>query len=112
MATTTTKTTKTKATKLKATDEAVVPEAPIVTVTRDESAPVAVVVEPDVVDEPAEFVLLELHERDDTYWGGRLTFPNGDQMSMHAPQRRGVEGSAYRVINAKAPTLPVVIKIV
>lgn len=88
------------------------PDAPVVAVSHDESAPVAIVVEPEHVDQPTEFVLLELHEREDTYWGGRVTFPNGDQMSMHGPSRRGVEGSAYRIINAKAPTLPVVIQLV
>ena len=85
---------------------------PQVAVSVGEVAELTVELDAPEAIEPVEHILLELHDRDDGWWGGRITFPDGRQFSMHAPGRRGVEGAAYRVINAQAPALPVVIKMV
>ena len=82
-----------------------------ITVALDET-PVEVIADVEAVLDPVDHVLLELHEREDGWWGGRVTFVDGHSLSMHAPHSGGVESSAYRVINAKAPTAPLVIKVV
>lgn len=86
-------------------------EVPVVVVTVDpveEQQPV-VELEPT---EPEIHILLELHEREDGWWGARVTYPGGDELSFHAPRRQGVEGAAYRAIQQRAPELPLVIKVV
>lgn len=86
-------------------------EAPAVVVTVDpveESEPVVEL----APAEPEIFVLLELHEREDGWWGARVTYPGGDELSFHAPRRQGAEGAAYRAIQQRAPELPLVIKVV
>lgn len=87
-------------------------EAPVVVVTVEplEAEP-ELVVEP-VEAEPEIHVLMELHEREDGWWGARVTYPGGDELTLHAPRRQGVEGAAYRAIQQRAPELPLVIKVV
>lgn len=88
-------------------------DAPVVTV--EDTAPaeeVTVELDAETAAEPDVFVLMQLHERDGGWWGCAVTFPGGEHLSLHAPTRSGVESAAYRVINAKAPTMPVVIQFV
>lgn len=86
---------------------------PAVVVVVDEAPVTETTVELDPAEaEPDVYVLMELHERDGGWWGCAVTFPGGESITMHAPTRTGAEGAAYRIINAKAPTLPVVIKYV
>lgn len=86
-------------------------EAPVVVVTADPVVePAAVELVPEA--QPEVFVLLELHEREDGWWGGRLTFPGGEAQTFHAPRRPGVEGAAYRILAMRECHLPLVIQLV
>lgn len=86
-------------------------EAPVVVITVD---PVeqSILITDETPADPEVYILLELHEREDGWWGARVTYPGGDELSFHAPRRPGVEGAAYRAIQQRAPELPLVIKVV
>lgn len=111
----TAKTTKPKTSKPKAepTVEVADDMPPEVVVTVDETPAEEPTVELVAEEaEPEVFVLFELHEREDGWWVGGLTFPGGNCQNFHAPRRAGVEAAAHRLIAVRAPDLPVVIKVV
>jgi hypothetical protein len=110
MATAKSKTTKPKAEPIVEVADDTPPE---VVVTVDEAPSEEPTVEPVTEEaQPEVFVLFELHEREDGWWVGGVTFPGGDCQSFHAPRRAGVEAAAHRLIAVRAPELPLVIKVV
>lgn len=100
------------ATKKKKVEEVLPPvDAPVVVSDEGLQVLADIVAEP-VVEVMGDCILLELHERDDGWWGARIIHPGYPEQSWHAPHRGGVEAAARRWLADEGLNLPVQVAIV
>lgn len=101
------------ATKRKKAVEEVLPPVDAPVEVSDEAVQVIADITADpVVEVMADCVLLEVHEREDGWWGARIIHPGFPEQNWHAPHRGGVEAAARRWLADEHIALPVQVAVV
>lgn len=82
-----------------------------------EATPEIVQLIDDIVADPTvevmtDCVLLEVHEREDGWWGARIIQAGYPEQNWHAPHRGGVEAAARRWLMEEQIALPVQVIVV
>ena len=83
-------------------------------VAAEPEAPSPVIVEDDAhtPEVLGDVVLIEVHERDDGWWGARILLPGFPEANFHAPHRGGVEAAARAWCRDNAISQPVHVVVV